>query len=644
MPVRDAQAGDCLCILAQRWDLDNCAPLRAEGANAAFLDVPLAANDQVTVPAPSLLKALMVFAEKSWIIEEADPIGLQPATVQLVRKTGTAVSGLAPNAVVNLAVSRFVTRSTDSQGAADNWVTHQQRDYSAASSNDPNTFAVLVNDPNAAGNTVSVVLEALKPTYNHLGVRTGAERYPAGPLRTARMQAVVAEHLANLPANRFWSSDLRLVVDATDKGLRPNQTLLVRDTFDENGNEQIEILDHDVRVRYEYAACPRTAGDKCLLAEHVVPMRRGQSVAVEMRILRTVADGTNNDNGLVTQAGARGRVRRNCKRLYAQEELTFTMHSLATVDPPSDMLTVSESAGADAIGHRPDSDVLGRVGMRIVVTLHNGNTANYDVAVNQAANNTPMQTATALVNAINNAGNGVLTAAATQNAPEGAAGQGSVDIILTAVGGRAAVTQLTPANSQDEDQVVTSIAFDVNALDEDQPATKFRKGGDPMRRQLFKSFTTNPQRLSIFVVNEARGGLTTTSLHYLNGAGFPVDAAVRNCISMQAARMDDQYDFGYLTLPHEIGHALTDADHVPDTADVLSLMHAGQIMTGNHFDTKRISGPGIGNHAVERVSNVGPWAQHGAGAPGAGPLGLQEATTTLHTLIAANGSLTFTAR
>ena len=48
--VVTAQDGDTLCGLAQAAGFLDCAPLRGESANSAFLNRPLAAGDLVTIP------------------------------------------------------------------------------------------------------------------------------------------------------------------------------------------------------------------------------------------------------------------------------------------------------------------------------------------------------------------------------------------------------------------------------------------------------------------------------------------------------------------------------------------------------------------------------------------------------------------
>jgi hypothetical protein len=201
---------------------------------------------------------------------------------------------------------------------------------------------------------------------------------------------------------------------------------------------------------------------------------------------------------------------------------------------------------------------------------------------------------------------------------------------------------------QDDAQIVTRTSFDVDSVDDlDQTADEMRRAAPPMRRLLFKSSVIHANRINIWVVKEDRGGLTTSALAYLHGAGLSTGAAVRNCLTMKKGAMDDDdIDFMYITLPHEIAHALADCDHVPGDHNNMSLLHPGQTVKEKFFDDKRISGPGSLNHPVMRISNAGPaWTNAPAVGPsGASPLGVITINTTLHALIAANNSITKTPR
>ncbi|MCB1037855.1 MAG: hypothetical protein KDD47_28735 [Acidobacteria bacterium] len=637
-----AQSGDCLCTIARREGFSNCGTLRSQGANAGLLHRPLAIGDLVSIPQawngyyfPGIAMGRRHTFRWIWPVDPP-----QPVQVRIVRKAAAAPAAVV--AAANLGISRFVPRSA-SAGGADDWVTHDHFDYSAPSNADPNTFSIEVVDPNATGNQVWVYLEALQPTYGMGGALTGHQRFTAGAQRRARTLWVAPRQLGPLAAtDRFWSPELRLVVDNVDRALRPRQTLLVTDLFADDGSgTDIQILDQNIRAVYEYADCPNDRGEKCILAWNEVPLRRGRSVSIEARILRATPDGTANDNGLVHQQDVRRRIARNCRRFWAQEEITFTLDTLETIDPPCDMLTISEPTGADASGHVAGGDAPGQIAFTLTNHRFAADPVLHAVGpYNVPDGNTPAQTAGALRLLINELPN--LTATVHQNAPENGQAQGSVDLVIACDNGHATITHLTGEDAQDSAQKAAVVVFNRNAVEDEQSASQVRKGGPAMRRQLFKSVATGPQRISVFVVREARGGLTTSSLAQLAGAGQGVDAAVRNCLSMQYQAMSDDLAHMAVTLPHEIGHALTDADHVPAERDIQTLMHPGQLFGGDWYDNKRISGPGLPDHDYDIISNAG--APVLGDMPPAHHIRITRVQTTMHALIAQNDSLTFTPR
>lgn len=642
--VVQAVAGDCLCTIARRHGFRNCGTIRSHAANHQLLDAPLQAGDNVTVPqARDGWVYTKLALGRRWTIRWLQPIAPpQPVTLRIVRKTGAAPA--VPVAVQDLGISRLITRAGSIVGN-DDWVDHQLYDHDATSSGDPCTFSVEVHDPNATTATVSVRLEALEPTYDNQRAVTGHTRFAAGAERDDRTLLVTLGSPGALAAGQFWSSDLRLVADRDDKAARPRQTLLVTDLFDAQGaGRDIEILDQRVRATYEYADCHLPAGEKCKLAVQEVGLRRGRSVDVEIFILRATPDGTQNDNGFVTREAATRRLHRNCRRVWAQEELTFELRHIETVDPPCDMLTVADPDGRDASGHVPNQPgAPGRVGFRVTNAVFGGNAVQHQVGpLTIAANATPTQTAAQIVNALNQLAH--IQAVAMPCAVQGAAAQGSVDILIHCDDGHVTLDQLTPAAQQDSAQPVAIVHVDVANVPDHNFPSHYCAGGPPARRLVFKAFQTHPQRLSVFVVRQGRGGLTTGALGYLNG-GPRVDAAVRNCMTMKRDNMSANLDEGFGIFPHEIGHALTDADHTGQIEGALMFMNTN--VAGEWYDTKRVTGPGFPAHDYEILAdnayqnaNGGFWTT----APGQNVLGVLRVQTTTHDLVAANATLTFTNR
>jgi hypothetical protein len=630
-----AQAGDCLCTIAQREGYGNCETLRSHVANAAFLDVPLQPGDQVTIPqAWNTWVYGGVATGRRWTVRWKWPVAPpQARQVRIIRK----VAGVnpVPTVVQDLGISRFVTRSTSLNGN-DNWVDHTQYGHDAASGGDPNTFAVQVTDPNVTATDVVVYLEALEPLYAH-GQLNGHRRFQ-GNQWAPRTLRVTCHHSASLAAGVFWSPELRLVVDRLDQRHRPRQTLLVTDLFDDQGaGNEIQILDQDVRAVYEHAACPRNAGSKCLLGRHQVSLRRGRSVNVEIFVVRDLPDGTGNDNGLVQRAEARQHVLQPCRRMWAQEELTFGVAAVGTIDPPSDMLTVGDPDGATASGTRASGKKPSYVRLRVTIERFDGRTDVTDLApVNHGAGELPPVMARRLATALGRVAN--VQARASVNVTGNGQANPSADVVVTCATGIARLAHITRA-SEDTLQKVEVVTYDRQQLDGDQDIDDLVSGGPPMRRMLFKSVATQPDRISVFVVRQQRAGLTTSALVALNTL---IPAEVRNCMTLSHGRTDQDLADTPGTFAHEVGHALTDADHTDGTF-AGDLMYSGRTIRGDWYDGKRVSGPGIANHGIEVVRTAGLEVRviH---QPPHGHRRLTAIQTTAHALIVQNTSLTFTNR
>ncbi len=646
----DANAGDCLCTIAHREGFSDCRPLRALPANNGFLNVILQAHDLISIPSWNEGTAAAFFATgmRHVFCCCLPTVIPQPTTLRIVRTRATPPAN--GDAINDIGISRFppgvAVYPLDNDGtghpaARVDFPDHTHRVYSAHAFADPNAFNIEVVDPNTANADVTVYLEALQPVYA-MGALNAHQRFPAGAVRNARSLQVTCTQMA-ADATRHRSCYLRLVVDRADQQARPQQTLLVTDmtvAADPGvgiATPQVEILDHDIRATYEYAGCPLPAGQRCVLARAEIELRRGRSVDLEVRILRTNADGTNNDNGVVQRQHAERRILRNARRIWAQEELTFVIQRMDTVDPPNDMLTVGEPDQPNSSGHQQGSLTPGQIGFRINVNQFGGaNTVHQVGPFNVPAGNTSVQTAQLIQQRVNALNILNLQVQRLANPAEGGAAQGSVDVLFARPNSFVTLTHLTGNNQQDSAQKVAVVHFDTANINQNNQATNARRGGTPMRRLLFKSYPTNHQRINIFVINDNTfGGLTTGSLHALAGVNLDVIQEVRNCLTMNADAMDANFDTLYVILPHELGHALTDADHLPlgENIDVGGLMFSIPNVQGNWYDNRRISGPGQPNHPYEHLGHLG-----------GGVLGLVQVNTTTHAFIVANGSLNFNNR
>lgn len=647
--IVNSQPGDCLCSIARREGFSNCGTLRSQAANAGILDQVLAPGTPVTIPqAWNTYFYAGLATGRRYTIRWLAPIPVpQPTNVRIVRTVATPPANA--DAIADIGISRYITRSTDFQGD-DSWVDHTHYAHDAPSVADPNTFNIDVDDPNHVGQSVEVYLEAMMPLYAH-GALAGHQRFPAGAERNARSLTVTCYSVNGTARHR--SSYLRLVVDQYDKAARPRQTLLVTDAV-AAGAPEVEILDQNIHARYEYAGCPRAAGERCLLSERTIPLRRGRSVELRMRILRanrsgvvgTVANGLG-DDGVILRQTALDRIHTHLRRIWAQEEIAFELDRLETVDPPSDMLTFGDATGDPSSGTNAAADAPGRVGFTIDLNTIGADVASYVVGpLDVPAGQTPLATAQQVRQAINGLHIGGLNCPAPVANPaiDGHAGR-SADLRLSFGPGFVTLRGLTAPPDQDSAQPVEHVAVNINALAIRSGINNAYAGGS-MQRALYGAFNNQPQGINVFVVQSLGGGAppmahTLNSQHVL-GAAYRSLPAVENCIVIGWESMQPNLALKPATLAHEIGHALIDnAEHSTDDDAEGSLMNAATSQNfGGTYDTKRIISWPVCWYVITETAHAVPPIIMG----GALPLCMTAPQRSMHGMIAANGRIVFTPR
>ena len=256
-----ASVGDTLCGIAIDNGFHDCQPVRNANPGADFLTRPLRDGDAVTVPD----------------IETRDETKSTTTTNVFVKKNAPPVSicfvhgspdkhYLDDDHLTFLLVSKFQVDKGGPTGAAafpDAFEFHAEGDVDIA------TFKVQVVDP-AAGATVQVTLQALKPVYkaDHVTV-DHHEEFTGAELAKRKLDVQCAKVRSGVA---YRSKYLRLVVDEADKSgtvgpvppgtfppgagsPKPAQSLLVTDMVDQ-GEPDVEILDQRVRASYEIPRCP----------------------------------------------------------------------------------------------------------------------------------------------------------------------------------------------------------------------------------------------------------------------------------------------------------------------------------------------------------------------------------------------------
>ena len=348
MPTKvTAKTGDCLCGIAVDAGFLNCDPLRKLPENADFLKRDLKDGDEVTVPDKEVEDFPKPIDTKHTFKLKSSP----PFNIRFVHgspdlpyrddseTTTLHISNFVSNLGGDTGLKPFPTRyGFDDDG-------HQ----------DPDAFKVEVWDP-AAGITVKVKLEALKPTYT--ADKSTGKLTPTSytPFTEAgrKIDALVCNATSAMSAKTYRSKYMRLVVDDVDQAAIPNQSLLITDLANGMGSglaedeDTVEILDQMVRATYTIDRCP---GDPKCKVTKVVDIGGSQRQRVRLHFHAFRKDpGVDTMPTGITANGMEQHLRRRTfkwyRRTYAQADLAPKLESMNIIDPPAEnMLCLSHSHG-----------------------------------------------------------------------------------------------------------------------------------------------------------------------------------------------------------------------------------------------------------------------------------------------------------
>jgi len=376
-----AKDGDCLCGIASDFGFFNCQPIRDLAENAAVLNRELVAGDQITVPD-------LAVEDHSRAVDSRHKFKLRtspPVNIRFVH--GSPNLPYRDDATVPvLNVSNFVTNLGGSTGLRPfptgfgfNDDGHQ----------DPDTFKVEVWDP-AAGGSVNVKLEALKPIYAKdpvTGVMTVTSFVDFGDPRR-RIDALVCNVVSAATSNTYRSKYMRLVVDESDRD-EPSvagQVLFVSDMADGLGtglpgdNDTVEILDQTVRAIYEVQRCP--ANPKCRVSV-VAPIGGSERKRIRLHyhIFRDAPGSANMAPGLTldtVKQHLRFRTFKWYRRVLSQANISPKLEAIDIHEPPQEnMICLSHGHGNTAVaGSNLTFDVATPTvaATRVTVALQNGET------------------------------------------------------------------------------------------------------------------------------------------------------------------------------------------------------------------------------------------------------------------------------
>jgi hypothetical protein len=567
-----AVEGDALCGIAIAAGFLNCAPLRAEGANAAFLTRPLVPGDIVTVPDLNL-KELSKATDKKHVFKKKNA---PPVSVRFVHGSPDK-KYLLDDTLTVLNVSNFVTNkggATGSHGFPAGF------GFNPDGHADVDTFKVEVVDPGSGG-TVKAKLEALAPVKQPDGTVL-FQPITNGPDVGLRKIDALSVKQVNTGHVAFRSPYMRLVVDKQDQAAAAGQTLLTADTVD-GGDEVLEILDQHVRATYEFGRCP--GSPKCQVTTELPVGENRLSAKVAVHILVDPASGT----PVATVAQARKSVLKYVRQLYAQANMTVQIvGTIQNVTAPTNLIAVANANGALAVGG-------GTIRVRVRVGKPGQATFDFDQTVQIAtiAGATPIATAGALATAINTAFAAATppfaaTARASDNPPVVGQAIGSADVLVGDP-----TTQrvsLTVVTSGDAGHPVTIGRILSTSIPDFGNADSHV--GTIEERTLVKNFDTGSDRIDLFVIGTL--GSTALGEAFIPNAGLAAAlqplASMVNTALVFAATVTTNDNF-HTTIPHEMGHILMDANHATVATE---MMGAGSPVGANERvvnGPKRISDP-----------------------------------------------------
>ena len=509
----------------------DCAPLRAEGANAPFLTRDLQDGDIVTVPD-------IVIKEESRASEQKHRFQLKTAPPVSIRYTHGSPDKpyLEDTTETVLNVSNI---QTDKGGA------NGQVPFPTLTVFDPNghidldAFKIEIVDPRGGG-TVTSTLQALKPVLRADGTIEKHEPFTGAEL-TKRKTDVTCKRV---PSNVCYRSPyLRLVVDDADHAARSVQTLLTTDMADgtEGDDDKIEILDQLVEAAYVFQKCP--GGSKCRVFTRLPIGSDHKRVKVAAHILQNAAGVR-----IVEPVLLRKRILNYVRQLYAQADVNVRI--IAPIDDlplPANMIAVANANGQRAVGARAI-----RVRVRIDAAV------DVEAAITTVLDDLPIATANALAAAITAVVPAGTKVVSSDNPPLRGQTIGSADVLIGDP--RTQRVRLDVLESADARHPVTIGQLTSASVPDFGGADSHV--GTIQERVLVKNYDTGSDRIDLFVVETLGSGALGEAFipNAARAAGLQPFGPMSNTalVFADTIRINDHF---HTTIPHEFGHILMDANH-----------------------------------------------------------------------------------
>lgn len=568
-----AKAGDSLCSIAYERGYGNCTALRAEPANVGIIkrtDDPcqVKPGDIVTIPEKVEKEVDGSTEQKHKFVKRG-----RLASIRFVH--GSKDLPVASDSTLpNLNVSNFVTNRAGNEVNSNSFPDENERNFNADADADKDAFKVEVLDIRGSGE-LDVVLEALRPIYNAAGAVTGHKPFPT----PRKLEAKASKQGAT---KRFRTAYLRLVTDADkDQKAAEKQTLLTSDMH-KDGDKKVEILDQLVKAFYEIPSCPETPKCKSIAKVPIGTDRRRIRLAIHiLRDKPKKIGGTE----IVDPADAERRLWTWFRRTYAQASIAPKLMTIRVVDPPANLIAISDTVGTVALGTET-------LGFRINAS---GKPSQVIGPIKPAAGRTPKQTAQQLA--------ALVLAPYKAEVSENSARLDSTsdnlkscDIVITETSGeRVTLDQpQTPALGQ-----TLSIGI-VDPINVPRAPGTFSNVGTIEQRTLYKNYDTGDNLVDVFVCEnvlkagsaDSVRGTATLSGHTRNPKR-PTATKVKCSVLMSKDTLNAG-DANPFTFPHEFGHVAGEVGHTIDDSagvDVLKfqlMMGSGTSSNNDVEGSKRI--------------------------------------------------------
>ena len=256
------------------------------------------------------------------------------------------------------------------------------------------------------------------------------EKFPAAIAAARKLDQIDA--VIQGSSKCFRTSYLKLVVDNdADLTAAPNQLLLASDMHDA-GDSKVEILDQVVKASYTITSCPQNP--KCRISSTVPIGTDRRRIKLAVHILRKTPGGA----PIVPIADVERRLFTWFRRAYAEASIApKLMQPVREIDPPENLVAVSDDNGVVAIGNEQLSFTINAA----------GHPSQVIGPITPAAGDTPVTTARALAARIRAPFRGSVSVNAARLDAVSDNAQ-SADIVITEAGGaRVTIDPIPPGGA-----------------------------------------------------------------------------------------------------------------------------------------------------------------------------------------------------